>query len=171
MQQLICCHFYGFPATNHSLTVISDVISVPHMICWRTLAFDVLLYQATSACVDVHKFTLLISSSVSCELMMRDSRMLVTLSVRELSVPYLGQPTTFSIHGNIYLDQIQFVHVIYLHVIIPVSLLSVCVSCLIVCNAALCRSAMDDTRELEVCEPRSAGANLFGTGSSWFLLP
>ena len=47
MQQLICCHFYGFPATNHSLTSLMYVISVPHMICWHTLAFDLLLYQAT----------------------------------------------------------------------------------------------------------------------------
>ena len=45
MQQLICCHFYGFPATNHTLPyVISDVISVPHMICWHILPFDLLLY-------------------------------------------------------------------------------------------------------------------------------
>ena len=35
MQQIICCCFYGdYHATNHSLTyVISDVVSVPPMIC------------------------------------------------------------------------------------------------------------------------------------------
>ena len=53
MQQLICCHFYGLPAPNHSLILISDVINVPHMICWHTLAFDLLLYQATSLDNDV----------------------------------------------------------------------------------------------------------------------
>ena len=30
----------------HFSAFISDVISVPHMLCWHTLAFDLLLYQA-----------------------------------------------------------------------------------------------------------------------------
>ena len=56
MQQLICCHFYGFPATNHSLTslnyyVISDVISVPHMICWHTLVWYVTLPDNNYVCI------------------------------------------------------------------------------------------------------------------------
>ena len=49
MQQLICCHFYGFQALT-TLLLISDVISVPQYDMLHTLAFDLLLYQATSYC-------------------------------------------------------------------------------------------------------------------------